>query len=66
MPPKKNTSTTDTERAKKFTSEEIYALVDTISPFYAKIFGILNEEVTHEVKQTLWAHITDAVSLQYL
>jgi hypothetical protein len=49
-------------RAKKFSNEELQALIDTISPNYIKLFGILNEEITNELKQTLWAQITDAVS----
>jgi len=63
MPPKKMSSFNDITRAKKFSNEELKALIDTISPNYVKLFGILNEEITNELKQTLWAQIADAVNL---
>jgi hypothetical protein len=63
MPPKKMSSFNDNIRAKKFSNEELQALIDTISPNYIKLFGILNEEITNELKQTLWAQITDAVKV---
>jgi hypothetical protein len=56
-------SLNDNIRAKKFSNEELQALIDTISPNYVKLFGILNEEMTNELKQTLWAQITDAVKV---
>jgi hypothetical protein len=56
-------SLNDNIRAKKFSNEELQALIDTISPNYVKLFGILNEEITNELKQTLWAQITDAVKV---
>lgn len=59
MPSKK--SLKDNIRAKKFSNEELQALIDTISPNYVKLFGVLNEEITNEAKQSLWANITDAV-----
>jgi len=62
MPPKIKSLVSDTERAKKFSNEELSALIDTLSPIYGKLFGVLNKEVTHDIKQTLWAKITDAVN----
>jgi hypothetical protein len=43
-------SLNDNIRAKKFSNEELQALIDTISPNYVKLFGILNEEITNELK----------------
>jgi hypothetical protein len=56
-------SLNDNIRAKKFSNEELQALIDTISPNYVKFFGISNEEITNELKQTLWAQTTDAVKV---
>ena len=50
-----------TTREKRFSEEEVSALIAAIQPVYSQLFASLTNKVTSNEKEAMWQSITDRV-----
>ena len=51
-----------TTREKRFSEEEVSALIAAVQPVYSQLFGSLTNKVTSNEKEAMWQSITDSVT----